>query len=373
VKRTVISLSVGTALGLTAAAIVAFAGPLDPPADPVTPTFKTLNEVEPRTPSSQANTPGGASATFIISKPGSYYLTGNLLGQAGRTGISIAASNVTIDLNGFTVDGQGVGGGQGITATASFTDITIRNGTVANWTSNGVNLLGGNSVVERITASGNSGAGISAGPDSVVRDWVAHSNVAAGIAIGDDSTATGCQARTNATGISAAISGVVTDCLAASNTLTGIVAGNSGRITRCTATANEGDGIRASSGALVSACSAQGNTGDGIEVFGDALVTGNMCDGNGAAGDGAGIHATSTDNRIQANACNDADRGIDVDLAGNIIIGNTCAGNATNFAIAGNNYFCAIVDRAGILVSAVTGSTAGSSLATSDPHANFAY
>ena len=57
-------------------------GPLTPPGAP-TPTMKTLEQIEPRTPISQADMP------LTISAPGSYYLTTNLTGTAGSNGISI--------------------------------------------------------------------------------------------------------------------------------------------------------------------------------------------------------------------------------------------------------------------------------------------
>src|SRR5687767_12820054 len=100
-----------TTLSLAALALLAagsgllFAGPLDPPSGPITSTHKTLTQVEPRTPISTATTPGDADSTFRITQPGSYYLTGNITGEASKKGIELilaGGSQVTIDLNGFT-------------------------------------------------------------------------------------------------------------------------------------------------------------------------------------------------------------------------------------------------------------------------------
>ena len=51
---------------------------LDPPVGPITSTFKTLTEVEPRIAINATNTPGDADSIYIISQPGSYYMTGNI-------------------------------------------------------------------------------------------------------------------------------------------------------------------------------------------------------------------------------------------------------------------------------------------------------
>ena len=88
-------------------------GPLAPPSAPA-PSMKSLAQIEART---------AISATTNISTPGSYYLTGDLAGE-----ISIYASDVTLDLNGFTIRNLyraiSVGNGE------SFKNITIRNGSV---------------------------------------------------------------------------------------------------------------------------------------------------------------------------------------------------------------------------------------------------
>lgn len=68
-------------------------GSLTPPGAPAA-TMKTLSQIEPRTPIS--------TAPFTINAPGSYYLTQNISVTTGNA-ITVNASNVTIDLNGYTI------------------------------------------------------------------------------------------------------------------------------------------------------------------------------------------------------------------------------------------------------------------------------
>src|SRR6478609_6295158 len=77
-------------------------GPLTPPGAPA-PAGKTLQQIEPRT--DVATLAGDASAVFVISAPGSYYLSGNVAAVAGKAGIAIAAAEVALDLNGFAITG----------------------------------------------------------------------------------------------------------------------------------------------------------------------------------------------------------------------------------------------------------------------------
>jgi hypothetical protein len=120
-----------------------FAGNPTPPAGPVAGTFKTLEQVEPRIPINSVNTPGDADVTYRITQPGSYYLTENLLGEPGKVGLAIAASDVTVDLGGFALLGQAVG-----TTAISVTsagmislpqdNVVVRNGHIRFWTGDGV-------------------------------------------------------------------------------------------------------------------------------------------------------------------------------------------------------------------------------------------
>ncbi len=133
-----------TISALAGAAALSLAGPLNPPAGPVAPTYKTLGDVEPRTAINAANTPGDATSQFIISQPGSYYLTGNVTGVPGKCGVSVRASHVSIDLNGFALTGV-PGATSGVVCPAAQTQVEVRNGAARNWPDSGVhtNLVRG--------------------------------------------------------------------------------------------------------------------------------------------------------------------------------------------------------------------------------------
>ena len=100
---------------------------------------------------------------------------------------------------------------------------------------------------------------------------------------------------------------------------------------------------------------------------------GNNCYNNGPTVplDGAGIHATGNNNRIEGNNAAFGDRGIDVDGIDNLIIRNSVSVSTVNYSIAANN-------KVGVIVAApnsgaISGSTGGTGVGTTDPWANFSY
>lgn len=112
-----------------------FAGNLQPSSAPG-PTMKTLDEVEPRIPISDATTPGDLSSKFKITQPGSYYLTSNFTSNF-KHGILIASSDVTIDLMGYRIYSSWtlapIGTNfdfDGISISAEQSNIEIKNGSI---------------------------------------------------------------------------------------------------------------------------------------------------------------------------------------------------------------------------------------------------
>ncbi len=127
-------------VGVAAVASVARGGPLTPPVGPITPTGKTLDQVEPR--KDALSLPGSALFQHVISEPGSYILSANLLVPAGAGGILITVSNVTLDLNGFNIRGQD-GATRGVVANSipgpdQIRNIAIANGHIENFQDNGI-------------------------------------------------------------------------------------------------------------------------------------------------------------------------------------------------------------------------------------------
>ena len=115
-------------LAMTAGLIVsAHAGSLNPTAGPAA-SMKPLDKVEPRIAISAENTPGDSYYLYVIRNPGSYYLTENVMSNRG--GIQIWADDVTIDMMGFTLAGNGTTTYDGIGLLSLRKNVEIKNGTV---------------------------------------------------------------------------------------------------------------------------------------------------------------------------------------------------------------------------------------------------
>jgi hypothetical protein len=146
--------------------------------------------------------PGDAPGYPItLSQPGHYKLMGNLVVPANTGGILITASDVTLDLNGFTVSGpvkcsQNVAtlvvvcgevaianGSIGIRVAFGVTGTTIRNGTVRGFNQSGIRG-DGSETIENVRATQNAGIGFALLGDfpvgAAVRDSVADVNGKAG-------------------------------------------------------------------------------------------------------------------------------------------------------------------------------------------------
>lgn len=168
-----------------------------PPPGPIEETMKTLDQVEPRTPANDLG--GDMDWAIIIDQPGSYYLTENVVPPFGKNGIDIRVSSVTLDLNGFRVDGRNTGEHQFSVGIEMDQNTVVRNGIVMNWNGRGVCASFGNVNntvsdvrVLNITDDRGEALGISVSVGSAVRDCRVREIEGSGIGIGGGSIAEGC-------------------------------------------------------------------------------------------------------------------------------------------------------------------------------------
>lgn len=358
-------------------------GTLTPPGAPAA-TMRSLDQLDakldPRTAINATNTPGNAATVFLINTSGSYYLTGNLTGVSGKSGLQITADDVEIDLRGFTLTGV-TGASIGINF-ASRTRVTVRNGIVRNWPNGGISGVGSASArLSGLTTELNGGNGIFVGESGLVTDCVSRGNTgtAVGIITGARSQVLRCLANSNASnGISVAGESQVIDCIANTNAAIGIgVSGNACRVSGCTAISNVTGINHGSSGGIIERCVVRANSGTGISVGGDGLVIHctavanadgivcngssqivyNTCNTNTNAGAGAGIRISAFRARVEGNVCALNDLGIVTTNGPNLVIRNHCNSNATNFSLVGTG--------AGPVVTEANVAT------NTNPHANF--
>jgi parallel beta-helix repeat protein len=284
-------------------------GSLTPPGAPA-PTMLTLSQIEPRTPVDATHTGSGGSSEFLITQPGSYYLTTNVVGISGENGINISANNVTLDLNGFSV--QGISGvWSGVYIHAGYTNVTVRNGNISGWGTSspysGVECYANNVILEGLKVSANH-YGIYLDSSGVVRDCNCYSNSAIAIQV-NAGTVSGCEALNNASSGIYVVTGTVSDCVALNNGNYGIEVG-----TNCT----------------VKDCTSDNNY-EGIYVSGNGCqIAGNTCGDN----TDSGIYINSAKNRIDNNIVGyNGNYGI-LEIAsgsGNIITRNSAPGNGLNY------------------------------------------
>lgn len=265
-------------------------GSLTPPGAPA-PTMKSLNQIEPRTPIS--------TLPYTINTPGSYYLTANLQ-VAVNDGIVIAANNVTLDLNGFTISsyqnpaatGRAIALGNG---SGPVINVTIRNGFIVGGVTNNGTTFGGsgfgygifqfggpasaNVRVSNLTVSGCLYTGIHlGGSNTVVESCSANTIGGYGIYA---------QSVSDSTAVNCGIYGIyATDC---ANNCSGSGVINGTGILAVTANNCRGKGAGSGSGVIATNAS---------NCFGDALGSGaglicrtaNSC--NGTSVSGVGVTAT---------------------------------------------------------------------------------
>ena len=199
------------------------------------------------------------SSCQVINTPGSYILTSDL--TASGDCLVVTASDVLIDLGGFTITGPGSANGivdDGTSADGLQTGIRIRNGTVQQF-ANGINLdFSLQTAAQRVRVNANTGYGLSANAQAFVENSV-FTNNANGLILGAGSVVTGNSASGNVTGNGIGVAGC------------SYVAGNTAK--------NNGNGIVIGEGSTALNNVARSNV-VGMSVFCDPAPT--FCGINGA-------------------------------------------------------------------------------------------
>ncbi len=314
--------------------------------------MKSLDQIEPHT--------AITSLPITISTPGSYYLTGNLTATADGSAITIAADNVTIDLNRFILSGGNTGTRRGIDVPAARKNLCVRNGTLTGWTNYAIsasNITGG--VYESLRFTGNlnpagSVIALSSGSGANVRACVATGNAGvpfAAIILIDGGVISECTVSSNTgTGIITGTGCTILNSTTSGNSNFGIAAGRTNTVANCTANDNGYIGIYAFGGTTVvdcsvsgnyigiatagantiSRCTASSNVMSGLSVFDNCQVTGCTAVNNNTSSTSgeAGIKVVGNGSRIDSNhLANNSFAGLTAEgVSGNIIIRNTFYG-----------------------------------------------
>lgn len=234
------------------------AGPLDPPRGPVAPTGVTQILELPA----------------IINTPGAYRLARDITMTASVNGITITASNVSIDLDGHVLDGGAIGG-EGILLSGSLKGVTIENGTISNWTGAGIfQGFGADTgvVIRNVRCADLGFEGIRLNDsDAMVIECVVSNTAGQGIWVGSNSRVINCKTvSTGAEGILVGSSSVITGCVVEGANQTIGVAGIAGGIEcvveNSTASTNNSGGFALGASALMRGCNASNNAAPAVPV-----------------------------------------------------------------------------------------------------------
>lgn len=365
-----------------ASSLRALAGPITPPPGPVAPTPGP----DARIPISSAHTPGTTYILFRITSPGSYRLTSNILVPSGKVGIEIAASDVTLDLVGFTIRGSGpdteaIRTPEGLLLSG----IRLRNGIVAEagravhldaddcdvrdisvrLATAGAGIFIRSGSVTDCQVSASASAGIEIEGRGAVRDCIVKEGSSDGIRVGDASVIESCVAEGNSgAGIRAADAARIVGCVVSSNNSGGIVTGSGSSVESCVSAASGTDGVSVGRSSTVTGCDVRGSSLAGIAASHDAIIRSNLLYANGL-----GIHVTGSGCRVEDNSCIGGDKGMVVAGAGNTISRNVCSRNTIlNWEIAGGNKCVVVV---GINAAPISGDAGGTGPGSTHPLANY--
>jgi hypothetical protein len=236
------------------------------------PAFAAKHEID------QASVKAEGGFPFKITKSGSYKLTSNLIVPAGVDGIDVLVPDVTVDLNGFSIIGPvvctgddpatcpaastGIGIKAGDERTPGPTDVKVFNGSVRGMGSHGILIVGDGSLVAKVSAQSNAGAGIIVAGSVIESSAIGNGSTGILAAIVRDSEA----ASNVRDGIELdARGGVGIGDVSSLNGGRGIVAANAS-VTGSTMTLNKGFGLEATCPSAILNNTIVSNAGGSIQV-----------------------------------------------------------------------------------------------------------
>lgn len=331
--RRILLSALGGAAGIAVMSKIAQAGPLNPPAGPIASTGKTVQEIydkiartdvgfaEPRIPVQSLLS--SATAQYVISQPGSYYLTGNIQGAAGKNGIEITANDVSLDLCGYAMIG-GASSLSGVLASSTTASLRISDGKLTGWGQRGIQTQAIRAAVLRdLIAANNGNEGFLLGDNHVCRNCIAVGNGNFGFESRENASYFGCAARQNGSGgFNAEFGSCIESCVAENNAF---------------------EGIRAAFESRIANCEVSFNGTAGISVSSNCLVEHNMSTGNQT-----GIRVEGSSVRVESNNCVGGGTGILAASGGNLIIRNSSRAASTAFNFAAGNAYGPVVSVAGV-------------------------
>jgi len=318
---------------------------------------------------------------YTITNAGSYVLTENLTATSGVTAITVATNDVTLDLNGFAIQGT-AGSLHGVDVSGSMMNIVVANGFIRGLGQQGINAASASNVVVRgleIARNGGDGArvgqgflivrssfydngqdglsasagvgtidecnvrangryGINAGDHTLVSDSTCRENANTGVRVGLGSAVIRTALRDNrGNGIETGLGSLVSDVSVIGSGTNGVQVASGCRVQRVQAFSSSGFGIAAGPYASIEDCTMRINTNGGLRVTNVCLVVRSIASQNGV---GPGIRVQGFGSRVEGNEVNKNAIGIEVTGTNNLVVKNFAHDNSTtNFSIvAGNRY-----------------------------------
>lgn len=360
------------------AAAPALAGPLTPPPGAISPTYKTMHYVEPRQEITFEETPGDSSSVHLLNQPGSYYLTSNLYVPGGKIGLKVDASNVTIDLNGFSIIDLGGAAGPataGVQSMPGHTHVVVRNGSVSGGHRGVFIVSADSSRVEGVHCSGQAAEAFFIGASSLVIDCTA-SGAAVGFFVGDGSRAERCIASGNSDdGFYVSHSASADGCTARNNADQQFTSGQGSSFRSCNAYGGAG-GFLLGQRSSARDCDAESASQAGFTASDRATI--DRCTSTQSpVGYWLGAHVRLTNSSATATG----EAGVGIQVVGDEVIvrGNTVLDAAAGVFLVGTTDQCTVVGNYfSSTVQAVLNSGSQNNIgeisfdaSTANPHANF--